>query len=440
MINNNFSVSSTNWWANASARNPGISTWSPLAVRQGNNIFGQNQAATSPAFRNSIVQLSEAGRTMTQSLNNIRGTGNNASPMQALRPASGNTDAMTISASDPNRLRGIGASDFTVEIQQVAQAQRNVGTALDANARGAASEFTAGANQLSIHVGDRQFDINFNVSANASNREVQQQIANAINARSDIGVRASVTNDTAAGTSSLVLESAQTGVNNNSGQPNFTVSSNTGILAATGIDNIDQQAQNAEFRVNRGFTGALQTSRTNDVELGFGIRAQLREEGTVDVTMGRDVITQQNAFREMVNSFNDLVRTAGDAGRGSTLQNDLSNIARNFGTQLGRIGISINSEGFMRIDEARMAAAAESGELERFASRDGTNFMSRLNRTAESVSRNPAQFVQDTETSNAWNNMSNNPTDFMSAFNFTPMQSMNLARFMNLGLLFDSLI
>ena len=91
----------------------------------------------------------------------------------------------------------------------------------------------------------------------------------------------------------------------------------------------------------------------------------------------------------------------------------------------------------MRIDEPRMAEAAASGALESFASRDGSNFMSRLNRTAENVSRNPAQHVQDTGENSSWGGSA----DFMNAgFIFTPVQSANMARFMNIGLLFDSLI
>ncbi|MCL2227820.1 MAG: hypothetical protein FWB97_09400 [Oscillospiraceae bacterium] len=443
MISNNFNVSNTNWWSNASTRNPGIGTWTPLANRVGNNPFGQNAAGTSQAFRDSVVQLTETSRALSQALSSIRGMGNTPSPMQARRPVSENTDAMTINSFDPNRLRGAGASDFSVDILQVAQAQRNEGASLQSNARAADSGFTTGAHQISINVGNRQFDINFNVSAGDTNRDVQQRIATAINNRNDIGVRATVETGTgsAAGTSSLVLESARTGVDR-AGSPNFTVSSGSGnAVAMTGVGETTQQAQDAQFRVNRGFTGALQTSRTNDVDLGFGMTAQLRETGNVQVDMGRDVISQQNAFRHMVNTFNDLVSTARDAGRtDSNLQNELAGIVRSSASALERIGISLNQNGRMQIDEARMAAAAESGELERFAdSREGFNFMSRLNRTAESVGRNPAAHADTSQEMSVMGGFGGGNADFMSGgFNFTPMQSMMMTRFMNIGMLFDS--
>ena len=434
MNTNNIGSVGSNWWASSSGRNPGIHQWQPLSQRQGNNVFGQNTAGTSQVFRNNVVQLSDAARALTDSLGNIRGAGSGNSAMQATRPMSGNTDALGIRSFDSRRLNNLNLDNFSIEIEQLAQAQRNEGAALSSSANASQSGFSVGSHQIAITVGNRQFDINFNVSANDTNHDVQQRIAAAINSRNDIGVTASV--ETEGTVSSLVLASAQTGVSNE-GQPNFSVRSVTGnAVEAAGIGEITQQAQDAHFRVNRGFTGALQTSRSNDVSIGFGIEAQLRRTGTVEITMGRDEIAQQNAFREMVNGFNGLVRAARDAGSGSNLSNDLSALGRAFASQLDRIGISINSEGFMRIDEARMAEAATSGELERFASRDGSNFLSRLNRTAENVSQNPAQFVQETGT-NSWNNAA----DFMnSGFNFTPMQSAGMARFMNIGMLFDSLM
>jgi len=434
------SAGKTNWWATGSGRNPGITRWQPLSVRQGGSLFGSNQAGSSQAARNSVVQLRETSEALTRALNTIRGIGNTNSPMQANRPVSDNTDALAIRSFNSSRLRGSGAADFSVEIVQLAQAQRHDGTALNSSARATEAGFTAGAHHIAINVGDRQFDIHFNVSATDTNRDVQQRIANAINNRSDIAVTASVNTDATAGTSALVLQSSQTGISANTaaGQPNFTVSSVTGnAVDITGVEAITEQAQNAQFRVNRGFTGALQTSRSNEVDLGFGIMAELRETGTVEVEMGRDIIAQQNAFRHMVNTFNDLVRAANDAGRGSALASELGGIVRSFSSRLERIGISLNSEGRMQIDEARMAAAAESGELERFANRDGFNFMSRLTRASEGVSRNPAAFVEQEAAMGAGGF---DPANFMnSGVNFTPMQSASMARFMNLGILFESL-
>lgn len=430
-----------NWWANPAGRNPGIGNWNqPLAVRQ-----GLNQAGTSQRGRNSIVALLETSQALTQSLNAIRGIGNTFNPpMQARRPVSQNTDALAIRSFDSNRIRGAGTQDFSVEILQLAQTQTHEGEALDAAARvtGTGTGFSLGEHHIAITIGNRQFDFHFNVSENDTNRDVQQRIADAINARSDVDVTATVNFDEEAGRSTLVLQSSRSGIDENvgAGQPNFSVASLAGnAVGAAGIETMTQRAQNAAFRVNRGFTGALQTSRTNEVELGFGMLAELRETGTVEVEMGRDTTTQQNAFRHMVNSFNDLVEAARNAGRGTSLANELGGIVRNFSSQLERIGISLNSEGRMQINEERMAAAAESGELERFGGRDGFNFMSRLTRASENVRGNPGAFVEQAAFAGGVDGF--DPGAFMGGgINFSPMQTVMMTRFMNLGMLFDSLV
>jgi len=428
VVNNfsNLNLNNAQWWNNVSA-NRGQTLFG-----SGNNALGQNMATTSPAFRNSVSQLGNSSDAMVQSLNRMRGVGRNVtSPFHATRPAAENADVLSIRSFDANRLRSINLSDISVEVNQVAKAQRNEGAALNSTARATASGFSAGVNRIAITVGDRQFNIDFNVSANDTNRDVQQRIAAAINGRSDIGVSASITLDTAAGTSALILQSSETGVANE-GQPNFTVTNVLGnAVAAAGIGEITQQAQNAEFRVNRGSAeGTLQTSRSNDVNLGFGMAARLTGSGTTQLAMGRDELAKINAFRDMVNSFNGLMRAARDAGRGSALERELNELTQSFGTELQRIGISLNQDGTMRIDEARMNQAAENGGLERFGTRDGTSFISRLSRTAEGVSRNPAAFV---DAGNASTNLLN------SGFNFSPMQMSRMSRVSNVGMMFNTL-
>ncbi|MCL1989113.1 MAG: hypothetical protein FWG64_14245 [Firmicutes bacterium] len=389
--------------------------------------FGINNANTSDGFRNSLVSLRQSADMMVASLNHMRGLGDSRgeSPFGAIRAESSDTDILSVQGVNADRLRNNNVSGMSVEVLQLATAQRNEGTALNSNASATSAGFTLGANTLSITMDGRQFDINFTVGSGDSVQSVQQRIASAVNDR-NLGVTASVSRNANAGTSSLVFQSSETGVAN-SGQPNFTVSGS--LVNALGINNITQQAQDAQFRVNRGFAGALQTSRSNDVELGAGITARLEGTGTARITQGRDETRQINAFRHMVNSFNSLLSSARSGASNGRLQQDLSNLARSAGASLNRLGITVGRDGNMSIDEDRMAAAAERGDLEAFANRDrvGSNsgFMNRLTRLSGDAARNPASFVQ---TDNPFNN---------SMFNFNARQTSQLNQMMNIGMLFD---
>jgi len=382
--------------------------------------FGSNMANTSQNQRANILQIRTGVENLRTSLNNMLGIGRNtSSPFGAGSPVSANNDQLAVTGFDANRLRNSGAQNFSVDVTRVAQAQRNEGTSLSATALASESGFSVGNQQMTISLGGRNFDINFSVSATDTNADVQTRIANAVNSR-NLGVTASVSRDSAAGTSALVLSSSETGVAA-AGRPNFTVSGG----AALGVGNITQQAQDAEFRVNRGFTGALQTSRSNDVNLGFGISAQLRETGNVRVNMERNEGAQIDSMRDMVNNFNTLLERAQDNAGGSRLEQQLTGMMRAFSTSLANVGITANRHGFMQIDENRMRTAAESGALERFVGDGGPGgnfgFVNRLSRTVDNAIRNPA---------NMMNNQANNRQSTHR------IQQMN--RLMNTGMLFST--
>jgi len=430
MFNTNFNATNPHLW-DALQNNVHASNNMPMVGN--NNPLGGNSTSTSQDFRNSFLELRRNADVLAQSLNFMRGIGreNANSPFTSFQAVSDNTDRMEILAG-ANRLRNANQSDFTVDVLQVAQAQRNEGTSLNSSALASSAGFSTGANHIALNIDGRQFDIRFNVSATDTVRNVQDRIADAINSR-NLDVRASVSVDAASGRSSLALQSSQTG-SAREGQPNFTVSNVTGnAVSATGIGSITQHAQNAQFRVNRGFTGRTQTSGSNDVDLGFGVTARLSEVGQVNVTTGRNETGQINAFRHMVNSFNDMLDSAREGARGNRLERELGQIARSSAASLNRIGITIGSDGFMDIDEDRMQAAAENGDLERFASRDNVGgrqgFMNRLTNVADSAARNPGAFM------NADESMSNFAN---SGLSFNPRQMVQMNQFMNMGMLFDT--
>ena len=385
----------------------------------------------SQAAGTAMLNLRRTADLLQSSLNFMRGIGsqNASSPFRSNSAVSSDTDILQLTATDSRRLHSssLANRDFSVEVLQLAQAQRNEGNALDSNALATAAGFEVGNHHISITVDGRQFDFNFSVSATDTAREVQERIASAVNVR-NTGVTASVSRNAEDGTSTLVFASADTGANNDDG-PNFTVGSSSGnALSVVGGRNITQQAQNAEFRVNRGFTGALQTSRTNDVNLGFGVEATLRELGEVEVTMDRNETGQINAFRHMVNAFNDLA----DAARSSPrLQQQLSQFARSHGASLNRLGVSVNSSGRMQIDEDRMERAAERGDLESFVNRDrvggNSGFFNRLNRIATDAARNPGNFVMDDNTENPF-------------FGVNPRMLSHANQMAGIGMLFDNFI
>lgn len=427
-INNMLLGGDNSWWA--SGANRFQSTRGMDFSGLGGMGFGDNMTTSGPDFRANLTNMRNNADRLQSALRSILGRHGANTPFGADRPVSGDDEIFTIRSADANRLRHVNTDDFSVDVMQLAQAQQNAGTRHTANQR---TSLDAGSHHIGIRIGNQQFDINFTVGANDTNRDVQNRIATAINAR-NIGVTASV--NTQDGQSSLVLESRETGIAN-AGQPNFSVVSRQGndpgsALNFLGISNITQQAQNAEFSVSRGgVQGAVQTSRSNDVNIGFGVELTLAGVGNAEITMERDTTGQQNALRSMVNAFNDMIQAARDSGSNTRLERDLNRMARTFNTSLERVGIFMNRDGWMDINEERMARAAESGELEQFArgGRDGsgTGFIGSLGRLAENVSRNPQSFAVDPTQNQGRHNPRTN-ANLLNQFN----------RLVGMGMLFDT--
>jgi flagellar hook-associated protein 2 len=273
--------------------------------------------------------------------------------------------------------------DMELTVQQTAQAQRNEGYTLTADARYVSS----GAFSFEIEVGDSTHTFNINVLDSDDNESIQRRMAQAINTR-NIGVTASVATETTGTgnntetTSTLNLTAAQTGTNNA-----FTVTDVTGNLAdAMGVTTVDQEARNAIFSVNGGFE---RHSQSNEVSLAAGVTATLRYEGTTDISFARPTNEATRAVTDLVNSINSAISdTNARDGRGSArFLDDLRGMNRTFAPALARVGISVNNDGRLSIDQDRLSRAAEDGSLARLFENDSFGFGARVGRIAQNAAQ-----------------------------------------------------
>jgi len=300
-----------------------------------------------------------------------------------------------------------------VRIDQTAAAQKNAGFGMKANDK----SFCGGRYyQFEIEADGKKRQFSFSVRYGESDRSVQQKMADIINNKK-IGVWASVSYDAKTG-SSLILESASTGID--AGRENrFSVKDISGdAVEKTGIDNITQRAQNALYRVDGG---AVQESRQNNVELANGVTIQLRKEteSEVSVSWEGDKISSLNAAREMANHFNAMIELArengGDIGA-KRLFDRLAGAAEGQLSGLGRIGIAMNDKGYLSIDEKKMDAAYENGDMRKFFE-DGYGFARRLDRAAAQIAEDPSRYALKDAAAGSAVSPGDFGYDFMSRFN-----------------------
>ena len=308
---------------------------------------------------------------------------NVSSVLNTTTAISSNTNVLRIAS-----FTGASLPETSVLVEQVAQAQRNEGTSLRQDDR----TMPGGAFTFEIEVGGNTHQISFNAPQAMTNRDFQQRMADAIN-QANIGVKASVS--TSNNHSALNLESRKTGASQD-----FSVRDVEGnAVERMGVADMTRTAQDAVFSVNGG---EKQTSATNDIDLGGGLRVTLVDSSSepVSITRGRDSAGMLSSMRQIVSQVNSLL----DAVRGNDsdlntrrLLRDLEGVVRRNRRALEGMGITIARNGSLQIDENKLRTAAEDGTLHSFLSGSGSGrqntFVRDLSRISNSINENPMRHI-----------------------------------------------
>ena len=296
---------------------------------------------------------------------------------------SGNPDVLTASASD-----AASAGTYQVTVTALAQAQQVRGAAFTA------SDATVGTGTLSIQVGS---GASVDVTIDSSNNTLSG-IASAIN-NSNAGVNAGVIDD-GNGNYYLTLASKETGAANTIG---FTVSDDDGNNDdASGLSGLytdpsnhtlteTQAAGNAKLTVN-GIDVERSDNTIDDLIGGVTMTLKKADSGNpFTLTVSQDLDSIKGKIQTFVDKYNSLVdtfdklqsynadtKTAGTLLGDSTTNTIQSQLRDILYTQvsgvdtsvngLSRIGIQVDSNGKLSIDDTTLTTALENhqGDVSKF--------------------------------------------------------------------------
>ena len=323
------------------------------------------------------------------------------------------------------------SQSLSVKVGQLATSQVSKGDEMQSDDAYAGD---TGMQRFAIEIGGRTTNLSVNVEDGDTNQEVQQRMADSIN-NAGIGVRATVETDSESGTSTLRIESSNTGE-----RSAFTIRDREdggNLVEQTGIgneDSVTQEAGNSIYTVD----GRTRESATNTVDLGGGLSATFNSttDEAVNVSLGADPERVKTAVQDFVSSYNELYTAAlsnsGDP-RAERLASNLLRTARTSMGSLSDVGIGFDGTGRMSINNDKLSEASNNGRLEQFFTENsGRNygFSNQLQRIADNVSRNPASFVTNPLFGGGFgsNNMYSN---FGSSSQFT---------FFNSGWMFDFML
>ncbi|MGE5473238.1 MAG: flagellar filament capping protein FliD [Ignavibacteriales bacterium] len=246
--------------------------------------------------------------------------------------------------------QGAKTQTYNISVSQVAKSQVNKGLALDSNSETSLSE---GLNSIKISSEDKDSIVSFNIKEGQTNKEALSTMADAIN-KSDSGVTAKVINDEKTQTSYLEITGKETGEKNT-----FSVSDvSGGVLSNTGIDKIATEAQDAVYKIGE----KEYISSSNNISLDNGkINVTLKgvTEEDAEIKIEEDSKAVVNGIDSFVKSFNETLDTSmsSDSILSQKLGSELKSIVSSKQGSLLSIGINVENDGSLKIDEEKLSKA-----------------------------------------------------------------------------------
>jgi flagellar hook-associated protein 2 len=257
------------------------------------------------------------------------------------------------------------AGNYTLDVTQLATAQKRSSAAVDQNA-------AIGSGTLSIGVGTKSFNLSVSATDTLSNIA-----ANINSASGNPGVTATVVYG--ASGAQLLLSSSKTGVANG-----FTISAGSGSSAGLGAlaSQLGTAGSNEAQDAKLSLDGIAITSASNSVSGAIdGVTINLAKVGSTQLTVSQDNSAATTAVQNFVSAYNSYVGTVGtlssyDANSRTagvllgdsmltSVQRQISavlgsRIAGNSIGSLAALGVTRQPDGTMAVDSTRLASALNS--------------------------------------------------------------------------------
>lgn len=366
-----------------------------------NSIVKQNKddplflLDTSAKTQEYAVGLKENARSLKNVISSLSlSDSNNMLDQKAV--ASSNEDAVV--ASYIGSAEGSAtAPDLLIEVKQLAQGQQNKGKFLDPDKM----DLEPGTYSFDIHSHDMDYEFQFNIGENDTNRLVQEKLSRLIT-RSNIGVKASVSTNEK-GFTALELESDDTGVKNGS-TTQFDVTDDKtsklrGVVDYLGIGDVTQAPTNSLLTINGDEHSTFSNTFTIDKTYELTLKSVTPEGEGVQVGLKTDVESVAENISYLVEGYNSFINKVSayldSQPYSNRLVSEMNGISSLYGNQLEAIGMNVGEDGRISIDKNLLSqTASEDDAMERFSAI--RSFTGSILNKMNQVSLNPMNYTQRT--------------------------------------------
>lgn len=287
--------------------------------------------------------------------------------------------------------------NFSLEVQTLASAQENLGLFLaDDDVKLAPDTYS-----FDISINDTNYEFQFTIGESERIKEVQQRLVRLIN-NSGIGLKASLIESEER--NALRLTSESTGLPSGKNCI-FTISDDhtskaSGTVAYFGLDYISHNATDAHFLID----GVEHSSSANHFTLGklyeIELKAPSPEGQSVAIGLKPDIESVTDNITHLVGGYNAFLKAAAtylESQSGShKLIQEMRGIASAYGQPMASMGLTLQKDGTMEIDDTRLKEAISEAEDIAQSFEYMKDFSNMLLYKTNQVSLDPMEYVDKT--------------------------------------------
>ena len=347
--------------------------------------------------REYVVGLKENARSLKNTIASVGGL-EEADILN--KKAAASSDESAVEAKFVGELdEDLTAPEFDIEVRNLASPQVNLGRYLPDNEP---VDLPSDIYSFDVSINDLRYEFQFNIKEEDTNRDVQERLGRLIN-NAGIGLTAEVISDEDGARSYLRLESVATGTRNGTGQL-FTVSDEnsskaSGAVNYLGIDYTSRLGSDASFTINGEERSAAGNTFTVGHMYELTLKGQSPEGQPAHVGLMTDVESMQENLNTLIGGYNAFIKAATEYSDthpiSNRLVNEMSAISRTYAEGLTDMGVNLNVDGTLELDEESFKKSVRDGSAFEAAS-SVKDFAQSLVRKSNQIALDPLSYAEKT--------------------------------------------
>ena len=351
---------------------------------------------TSPKTQEYAVGLKENARSLKNVISSLS-LDDSDSFLDQKAVSSGNEDIVSASYIGNAAMDSDEIPTLEISVEKLACGQINQGHFVEPDTM----NLPTGTYSFDIHSRDMDYEFQFNINEGDTNKAIEEKLARLIT-KSNIGVKANVLTDSE-GKVALNIESDDTGIRGDK-TTSFDISDNntsksSGTVDYFGIGKVTQYPQNSEFTLNGEKRSTFSNHFTVEKSYELYLNGVSQDGETVSVGLKTDVESVTDNINNLVDGYNSFISNINSyldsQPYSKKLVGDISKITGLYEDGLKSVGIGLNEDGSLSVDNNTLTSTARSDDaMEKFASIK--KFTGSLLGKINQISLDPMEYTQKT--------------------------------------------